>query len=214
MLSALKLDVPFRLRNDKNGQNPTKKKSTKNELLFDEDGDIIVDRKDVQENVELIITLEHQLSTNLANVGNQMWRGSFYLSDYLFHLREKELKQEVDQQNRGAWLELGAGTGMVSIIASMMHLDSEESLIYATDLPEIVPLTKRNIERNGALKSVSVIPFDLIANDIPQCISECYLELILAADIIYDNSLTKGIVCTIYALILKQLNLSVVFFQM
>merc|ERR1719273_2035453 len=95
---------------------------------------------------------------------------------------------------------------MVSIIASMMHLASEESLFYATDLPEIVPLTKRNIERNGALKSVSVIPFDLIANDIPQCISECYLELILAADIIYDNSLTKGIVCTIYALILKQLN--------
>ena len=206
MLSALKLDVPFRLQNDKNGQNPTKKKSTKNELLFDEDGDIIVDRKDVKENVELIITLEHQLTTNLANVGNQMWRGSFYLSDYLFHMREKELEQDVDQQNRGVWLELGAGTGMVSIIASMMHLDSEESLIYATDLPEIVPLTKRNIERNGALKSVSVIPFDLIANDIPQCISECYLELILAADIIYDNSLTKGIVCTIYALILKQLN--------
>ena len=206
VLSALKLDIPLRLQNDEKGQNLTKKKTTKNELIFDEDGDLIVDRKDVQENVELVITLEHQLSTNLANVGNQMWRGSFYLSDYLFHLREKELKEDVDQKNRGVWLELGAGTGMVSIIASMMNRDSEESLIYATDLPEIVPLIKRNIERNGAPKSVSVIPFDLIANDIPQCISERDLELILAADIIYDNSLTKGIVGTIYALILKQLD--------
>ena len=54
MLSALKLDVPFRLQNDKNGQNPTNKKSTKNELLFDEDGDITV--LDIVRIVQLIIS--------------------------------------------------------------------------------------------------------------------------------------------------------------
>ena len=50
------------------------------------------------------------MSTTLVNVGLQVWRGSLLMADYL-------LGQ--DSRLRGSVvLELGAGTGLVSLIAA------------------------------------------------------------------------------------------------
>ncbi len=57
------------------------------------------------------ICTEHAMSTTLPNVGLQVWRGALLMSDYL--LTHSEI---VD----GAIvLELGAGTGLVSLVAAM-----------------------------------------------------------------------------------------------
>ena len=51
------------------------------------------------------------MSTTLDDVGLQVWRGSLLMADYLFC--QKERLQE------SLLLELGAGTGLVSVTAAL-----------------------------------------------------------------------------------------------
>lgn len=51
------------------------------------------------------------MSTTLDKVGLQVWRGALVMADYLIH-REDRLCNAVV-------LELGAGTGLVSIVAAL-----------------------------------------------------------------------------------------------
>jgi hypothetical protein len=55
---------------------------------------------------------EHALSTPLSGVGQQVWRGALVMSDYILHNRELFKDSTV--------LELGAGVGVVSIVASLI----------------------------------------------------------------------------------------------
>lgn len=54
---------------------------------------------------------EHAMSTTLPNVGLQVWRGALLMSDYLLAHSESVEGAIV--------LELGAGTGLVSLVAAM-----------------------------------------------------------------------------------------------
>ena len=175
---------------------------------MDEDGDILVKRNNATEDkLEATMILEHQLSTDLANVGMQMWRGAFYLADYLIHLCIKNSMHEVFYKSGGVWLELGAGVGLLSIVSSLIQPKSVERRLYSTDLLEVIPLTQRNIVNNvnGASDLIEVFALDIEKCSIPTKISESSLELILAADLIYDNHLTKCIVKTLHLLILQEL---------
>lgn len=51
------------------------------------------------------------MSTTLENVGQQVWRGALLMGDYLL--------SNLSRLTGATILELGAGTGLVSVIAAM-----------------------------------------------------------------------------------------------
>ena len=57
------------------------------------------------------ILLEHAMSTTLERVGQQVWRGALLMVDYLLTCGSPRLQDSVV-------LELGVGTGLVSIVAA------------------------------------------------------------------------------------------------
>ena len=96
-------------------------------IIYDEDGDLI--RDDLEE--ELEIQIKHKIQSDLDNVGYQVWRGALFMAD--FALDNQKL---FENQNL---LEIGAGTGLSSIILSN-HCKTKE--VFVTDLPDLLPLLK------------------------------------------------------------------------
>ena len=86
-----------------NNDKPTKIVS---EPKFDEDGDLIIETDEIEEFIEI----KHKIQSTLTEVGFQIWRGALFLAD--FALLHPGLFQ--DQ----IVLEIGAGTGLTSIIIS------------------------------------------------------------------------------------------------
>lgn len=56
---------------------------------------------------------EHSSKTKIALVGLQVWRGAFLLGDLLIHLGS------VGELQNKIVMELGAGTGLTSFVASI-----------------------------------------------------------------------------------------------
>ena len=79
------------------------------EFECDSDGDL-PRRSDTL--AERTLLLEHRLTTDLADVGLQVWRGSLLLSDYLLHHHQHLCDKNI--------LEVGSGTGLASIVASFI----------------------------------------------------------------------------------------------
>ena len=79
------------------------------------------------------------MSTTLQAVGSQVWRGALLMADYLLYQRN-------DRFHGSVVLELGAGTGLVSIIAGF-----KASHVFCTgqfardgyDLKEVVRVATR-----------------------------------------------------------------------
>ena len=65
------------------------------------------------------IHTDHVMSTVLEDVGQQVWNGAFLMADYVIHNRKIFEGATV--------LELGAGVGLVSIVASIWA-----KLVYCT----------------------------------------------------------------------------------
>ena len=112
-----------------------------------------------------------------------MWRGSLYLADYL-------LSQPDILPGCGPLcvLEIGAGTGLLSVLAS---IHPSVRRVVATDLDNVVPLLERNIKRNlGQDRSdITIKELDLRH---PGKVSD--VDLVLGADVIYDDELTSAII--------------------
>lgn len=60
----------------------------------------------------LLLILEHSISTELQLVGLQVWRGAFLLADYIFDNPKIFKNKNI--------IELGSGVGLTSIVASML----------------------------------------------------------------------------------------------
>ncbi len=145
-------------------------------LLFDEDGDLVRD-----DEMEKVIKIKHKNETNLAMVGCQIWRGGLFLADFIL--------QNPGLTNARKVLEIGAGTGITSIVC---HKNTNASRIVMTDIFEVVDVLKENSTLNECGESLSVQVFDL-------CQPENYaqfedFDVILAADLIYDNDITDGVI--------------------
>ena len=84
----------------------------------DSDGDLAVVRRG-QEREEVVV-IEHRLTTGLAQVGLQVWRGSLLLADWLLH-------HHGFLQGAGV-LEVGAGTGLAAIVAARCGARSAASI--------------------------------------------------------------------------------------
>uniref|UniRef100_A0A0B7AYF9 Methyltransferase small domain-containing protein n=1 Tax=Arion vulgaris TaxID=1028688 RepID=A0A0B7AYF9_9EUPU len=155
-----------------------------------------------------VLTLEHSMETIIPEVGMQIWSGALLLCDYLIH-NHRDL-------DSSTVLDLGAGTGITSIVAAMFAPH-----VLCTDyLASIVELSERNWERNRDLlskRSCDQIVFKILdwsspaaaASESKYTITSDDLKfiedatLILAAEVIYDEELTDGFFQTIYNLLMK-----------
>jgi len=149
----------------------------------DSDGDLEVERD--AKVVEEVVVLEHMTHTDLAQVGLQVWRGALLLADWLLQNR--------DQVREKSILEVGAGTGLASLISARCDASS----VLATDLKDqaVLDLLQRNITRNASLADgkVSVMPLDF-NDDLAHVTDLEKIDLVLAGDVIYDDTITDSFV--------------------
>jgi len=119
-----------------NAQNDDNCKSNEIEFETDVDGDICLNQNKCNEKTKLPITVQHSGSTNLENVGSQIWKASFLLADYIL---------DTNIFNDSLCIELGCGIGLVSIIACL-----KVKHIYVTDFNiDVLKLCYENLEDNN-----------------------------------------------------------------
>ncbi len=176
----------------------------------DSDGDLIVQRQTSESEWSTeIILIEHTLSTRLLDVGLQVWSGSLLLCDYIIENRHAFTGKRA--------LEFGGGMGLVSVVMAMYA-----SNIICTDIgQDVLEMCQKNAERNKILysalrdpaKSEDVIkvrwldwtmesfspddcdPRFLWRSEDQQSADNC--EILLAADVIYDDDLTSAFFKTV-----------------
>uniref|UniRef100_A0A4W6DYB7 Methyltransferase 22, Kin17 lysine n=1 Tax=Lates calcarifer TaxID=8187 RepID=A0A4W6DYB7_LATCA len=152
-----------------------------------------------------IIRIEHTMATPLEDVGKQVWRGAFLLADFILSKPE---------MFRGATvLELGAGTGLTSIIMA-----TTAKTVYCTDVGEdLLSMCKRNVALNRHMTEpageIIVRQLDWLQHDLcadpdvefswaEEEVADMYdnTSFIIAADVCYDDDLTDGLFRTLYRL--------------
>ncbi|XP_032535716.1 protein-lysine methyltransferase METTL21E-like isoform X1 [Chiroxiphia lanceolata] len=92
-------------------------------------------------------------------------------------------------------IEIGAGTGLVSIVASLLG-----ALVTATDLPELLGNLQHNVLRNTKLKSkhqpcVKELSWGIdLEKNFPR--SSCHFDYIMAADVVYHHPFLDELLLT------------------
>lgn len=185
------------------------------EDTMDEDGDIIPGKRlkrQIGERAE-VIKIDHMMSTQVNKVGLQVWMASFLLSDFI--LANSKLFEDTFV------LELGGGTGLCSILLA----STKVSKVICTDTgDDILKLCKKNILKNSHLcnmdngpasKSVSKVivrDLDWMKTDLVEGSDQLFhwrqedklmlskVKYIIAADVIYEDSLTDAFFKTLQKL--------------
>lgn len=111
----------------------------------------------------------------LDSVGNVLWDGSAHLARWLCANAEVVRGRDV--------LELGAGVGLVAIVAAFLGTPSR---VVATDLPHVVPLLQRNVDANDV--RVECVPLDWDKVDAAAVPGDAE-RVVLAADCVYSPGL-------------------------
>uniref|UniRef100_A0A8B9WW67 Methyltransferase-like protein 22 n=1 Tax=Bos mutus grunniens TaxID=30521 RepID=A0A8B9WW67_BOSMU len=159
-----------------------------------------------------VIKIEHTMATPLEDVGKQVWRGALLLADYILFQRDLFQGRTV--------LELGAGTGLASIIAATVA-----QTVYCTDVgADLLAMCQRNIALNSHLLAsgggvIKVKELDWLRDDLctdpevpfswsEEDISHLYghTTILLAAEVFYDDDLTDAVFKTLSRLAHKLKN--------
>ncbi|XP_059271334.1 methyltransferase-like protein 22 isoform X2 [Mustela nigripes] len=138
-----------------------------------------------------VIRIEHTMATPLEDVGKQVWRGALLLADYILFQRDLFQGRTV--------LELGAGTGLASIIAATVA-----RTVYCTDVgADLLAMCQRNIALNGHLTAAGdpEVPFSWSQEDVSDLYS--HTTILLAAEVFYDDDLTDALFRTLSRLVHK-----------
>ncbi|XP_042095836.1 methyltransferase-like protein 22 isoform X1 [Ovis aries] len=107
-------------------------------ILTQEEDDVLGDEAP-ESSPYNVIKIEHTMATPLEDVGKQVWRGALLLADYILFQRDLFQGRTV--------LELGAGTGLASIIAATVA-----QTVYCTDVgADLLAMCQRNIALNSHL---------------------------------------------------------------
>ncbi|XP_052689361.1 methyltransferase-like protein 22 isoform X2 [Crassostrea angulata] len=177
----------------------------------DEDGDLMLRRKTSkckETGDRSVLTIAHWMETELKDVGKQLWHGSLLLADYLIHVQE-ELRNETV-------VELGAGTGLASIVASFFAKN-----VVCTDTGEdVLKLADHNLDQNWNCldpikeKNFKVCQLDWVTES-PTSGTDKYTikeeevslintaRIFIAGDVVYDDKLTIGFFNTVYKLLMN-----------
>ncbi|KAJ7252757.1 putative methyltransferase-domain-containing protein [Mycena haematopus] len=94
-------------------------------------------------------------------------------------------------------LELGAGTGIVSILLGVIR---PEDRIIATDVASAMPLLQHNIATNESCVEGAVLDWD--EDEFPECVQECgAFDVIVMADVTYNTASFPSLVRTLKTLV-------------
>lgn len=152
------------------------------------------------------VRIEHTMATVLDDVGKQVWRGALLLADWVL--------SEPGAFAGATVLELGAGTGLSSIITA-----SVAKRVYCTDVGEdLLSMCERNVSLNKHLTQqnggeVRVRQLDWLQRDLctdseqefswsEEEVDDLYdhTTVIIAADVVYDDDFTDAFFRTLYQL--------------
>ncbi|XP_042294230.1 methyltransferase-like protein 22 [Sceloporus undulatus] len=188
-------------------------------------GGVVLEEHEQEDSSCDIIKIEHTMATPLEDVGKQVWRGALLLGDFILCNQDLFKDHTV--------LELGGGTGIVSIIMA-----KAAKTIYCTDIGgDLLDMCERNIALNKrftepAESKVTVRVLDWLQNDFCTDPDNAYswsekeiaelhnlTTVIVAADVFYDDDLTDAFFkmlyritsdlkhpCSVYLSIEKRLN--------
>ncbi|XP_018340915.1 PREDICTED: methyltransferase-like protein 22 isoform X3 [Trachymyrmex septentrionalis] len=185
--------------------------STAETLNYDSDDDLDVDR-----DKEGVILIEHSVSTELNLVGLQVWRAALLLADYILSHQDLFRNQII--------LELGSGVGLTSIVASYLAKEvictgnentswnpSVENFnpicsnIPDINVGDILNLIERNFLRNYTYvrSGFHIEEVNFLNLEWPNKLEEKLqsANIVLAADVIYDDKITDGFVRTLTKLL-------------
>lgn len=152
----------------------------------DRDGDLVLRRR-----IKSFLKLEHSKKSALDMVGHQIWRGAFLLNDYIIHFRENFRGKNI--------MELGSGVGLTSIVAAFY---GKEILCTDLDIGGLLGLIRRNVELNKNMPlegNISVCELDFLAENWSDLLTKqvSKMDIIVAADVIYDDRITEAFIRTI-----------------
>lgn len=118
-----------------------------------------------------------------GTTGMKAWEAGIWLADWMFSNKEKFQGKRL--------LELGSGTGATGLIIS--RLCAPGQLILSDGHQSVLNLLQENVRFNGLEQSVTVL--DLNWNDLSSLAdSKLDPEIILAADVVYDDTIFKPFV--------------------
>ncbi|XP_003203279.2 protein-lysine methyltransferase METTL21C isoform X2 [Meleagris gallopavo] len=129
------------------------------------------------------------IQESIEHFGAVVWPGALALSQYLesnqerFNLKDKKV------------LEIGAGTGLVSIVASILG-----AYVTATDLPEVLENLSFNISRNTHNMNThkpevrKLVWGEDLNEDFP--LSTYHYDFILASDVVYHHTALDALLAT------------------
>lgn len=163
----------------------------------------------------ITISIRHRMATPLDKVGLQVWRGAALLSEHIVQGRQVTL-------NDAVVLELGAGCGLVGLVAA--HAGARK--VYCTDIGlDVLENCQSNVDRNNARGSVTIrwldcagggdarqgasdrddlstaSTFDWTPGEFDELCKQ--VNVILAADVIYDDHLTAALMRTCLSILLQ-----------
>ena len=170
-----------------------------NEIDSENEDDSEPKRKILQ-NSCFFVTISHDSSSTIENVGKQLWRSSFLMSDYLINN-----SSSFDDK---LFMDLGCGIGFNAIILSLI----KHKGAFITDINiDILDFAKKNYYKNSHLSlslyneiteknrfkvfdwSLGIKNFSLhewSSNEIDKIKS--YEVTFIASDVIYDDDLTQN----------------------
>ncbi|XP_048049430.1 S-adenosylmethionine-dependent methyltransferase domain-containing protein isoform X2 [Megalobrama amblycephala] len=132
---------------------------------------------------------EISIRESLDSFGAVIWPGAVALCRYLEKNREK-----VDLLDK-AVLELGAGTGLVSIVASLLG-----AWVTATDLPDVLSNLNFNLSRNtrGRCRYTPQVAALTWGKDVKRNFpsSVYHYNYVLCADVVYHHNFLEDLLIT------------------
>ncbi|KAJ7066587.1 putative methyltransferase-domain-containing protein [Mycena amicta] len=152
----------------------------------------------LQDQIERVYTLREDRKLRITeqtsfDLDKKIWDSGIGLSSWLV----THPLPFLDASNPLRILELGAGTGIVSLVLGALRPDDR---IITTDVDSAMPLLQHNITNNKSPIEAAVLDWD--DTELPECVRLCEsLDVVIMADVTYNTASFPSLVRTIKTLV-------------